>query len=375
MLTMMSDLHASGGGRLRGGRAGIYERSVELLLDRWNEVRDVLDGGTVSEQLGMDIDEIRCALERLAFDVHRERSSAGDEEAAEITDTELWKVLDRERSKERIVDERRVMDYLHERSGILLGESPSLYRFPHRSYQEYLAAGHLIRCDFPDLLEEVVAEDAALWREVVQLAAGQLVATPFMLFVLLDTLVSEPPPEALAARDPRFERALYAALVLEETGVGQRTSETKKLEVIRCWLEKCLEVGALPPKDRAVVGRVLARLGDRRQGIGVSEDGVPLIDWVEVPAGEFQMGSSNRDENAFSYEKPQHPVELESFSISRFPVTNAQYEAFTKDGGYTQAGRDDWTEEGWAWKAERDGPVKLEPDDLLANQPRVAVTW
>jgi hypothetical protein len=34
MLTMMADLHASDGGRLRGGRAGLYERSVELRLVR-----------------------------------------------------------------------------------------------------------------------------------------------------------------------------------------------------------------------------------------------------------------------------------------------------------------------------------------------------
>ncbi len=122
MLTMMTDLHASGGGRLRGGRAGIYEESVELLLDRWNEVRDV-SVGTAVEQLGMDVDQIRRALERLAFEVHRERGAPSAEEAAEISDHEVWKALDRERSRQRVVDERRVMDYLHQRSGILLAES------------------------------------------------------------------------------------------------------------------------------------------------------------------------------------------------------------------------------------------------------------
>ncbi len=361
MLTMMTDLHASGGGRLRGGRAGIYESSVELLLDRWNEVRDVPEGGTVSEQLGMNVDEIRRALERLAFDVHRDRGSANGDLPAEITDTELWQALDRERSHERLVDERRVMDYLHQRSGIILGESRNRYRFPHRSYQEYLAAGHLIRTGFPGLVAEVVAENAGLWREVVQLAAGQLVATPFMLWSLLGTLVPEPPPETPSADDPGFERAFYAALAVRETGIWRRAAgEEEKLERIRRWLEKCVEVGALPPPDRAEAGRVLGLLGDKRRGIDLTQDGVPEIDWVEVPAGAFRMGSSEDDKEAFEWEKPQHPVDLETFSIARYPITNAQYAAFVKDGGYAEEQRDCWTEAGWEWKEQREGPERLD---------------
>ena len=379
MLTMMTDLHASAGGRLRGGRAGIYERSVELLLDRWNEVRDVPEGGTVSEQLGMSVDEIRRALERLAFEVHRERGSAAGDRPAEITDAELWKALDRERAREKVVDERRVMDYLHQRSGILMGESPSLYRFPHRSYQEYLAAGHLIRTDFPGLLRDSVAEDPALWREVVQLAAGKVAPeTPFMLWTLLETLVPEAPPATPEADDPGFARALYAALALQETGGWRRTDagEAKKLERIRTWLERCVESGALAPPDRAAAGRVLGLLGDRRRGVGVSEAGVPDIDWVEVPAGRLLMGSSDDDEQAYDDEKPQHSVELKAFSISRYPVTNAQYAAFVDDGGYCEERPDCWTEEGWTWKGEREGPDDdLEPDFLLPNHPRVNVTW
>ena len=63
MLTMMTDLHASSGGRLPGGRAGLYERSVELLLDRWNELRGVLGGRSVAEHLGMTSRQLRRTLE------------------------------------------------------------------------------------------------------------------------------------------------------------------------------------------------------------------------------------------------------------------------------------------------------------------------
>ena len=138
MLTMMTDLHAACGGRLPGGRADLYERSVELLLDRWNEVRDVLAGKSISEHLGISAKRLRQALEDLAYEVHRKRGAEG-RGAAEITDVELWKALNKKRPEpaENLVDERQVRDYLHQRSGILIGESPERYRFPHRSFQEF----------------------------------------------------------------------------------------------------------------------------------------------------------------------------------------------------------------------------------------------
>jgi formylglycine-generating enzyme required for sulfatase activity len=49
--------------------------------------------------------------------------------------------------------------------------------------------------------------------------------------------------------------------------------------------------------------------------------------WVVVPAGPFLMGSSDN-------EKPQHTVELATYRIARYPVTNAEYQAFVQDSGH-----------------------------------------
>jgi formylglycine-generating enzyme required for sulfatase activity len=46
---------------------------------------------------------------------------------------------------------------------------------------------------------------------------------------------------------------------------------------------------------------------------------------VLVPAGEFTMGSSASDSQAYGDEKPQHTVYLDAFWIDKFEVTNAQY--------------------------------------------------
>jgi formylglycine-generating enzyme required for sulfatase activity len=94
------------------------------------------------------------------------------------------------------------------------------------------------------------------------------------------------------------------------------------------------EVTGDPPEARAQAGRVLAKLGDPRPGVGVREDGVPDIEWCEVPAGPFLMGSSEDDPDARDREKPQHKLTLPTYYVSRYPVTVAQFRAFVEDSGY-----------------------------------------
>jgi formylglycine-generating enzyme required for sulfatase activity len=46
---------------------------------------------------------------------------------------------------------------------------------------------------------------------------------------------------------------------------------------------------------------------------------------IEIPAGEFLMGSSNDSESALSDEKPQHHVTLDSFYMGETAVTQQQW--------------------------------------------------
>jgi formylglycine-generating enzyme required for sulfatase activity len=52
----------------------------------------------------------------------------------------------------------------------------------------------------------------------------------------------------------------------------------------------------------------------------IGKDGAPM---ALIPAGEFQMGSNERDN-----EKPVHTVYLDAFYIDKYEVTNAQYRKF-----------------------------------------------
>jgi gamma-glutamyl hercynylcysteine S-oxide synthase len=52
-------------------------------------------------------------------------------------------------------------------------------------------------------------------------------------------------------------------------------------------------------------------------------------EWIEVPAGSFEMGA---DAEGFAYdnERPRHTVELPAFEIARRPVTNANWAHFSE---------------------------------------------
>jgi formylglycine-generating enzyme required for sulfatase activity len=109
------------------------------------------------------------------------------------------------------------------------------------------------------------------------------------------------------------------------------------------------------PEVRAAMGRALGPLGlDSRAGVGV-KDGIPEIDWVRIPGGEFL------------YQKGE-PRRIETFYMARYAVTNAQYEAFLNaPDGY----RDDRWWEGFS----EPHRTPQQPRWGEPNHPMETVNW
>lgn len=65
--------------------------------------------------------------------------------------------------------------------------------------------------------------------------------------------------------------------------------------------------------------------------------------------GRARLGTDDRA-TAYDNERPRHDVEVAPFSIDVFPVTNAAFLEFMRDGGYDRRGL--WSDAGWSWREE-----------------------
>jgi len=80
---------------------------------------------------------------------------------------------------------------------------------------------------------------------------------------------------------------------------------------------------------------------------------------VTIFAGEFIMGSSKNDADAYSNEVPQREIFLPEYAIGRYPVTNFEYCVFVREGGHAPP---------FHWRG-KDYP------EGYADHPVVALNW
>jgi formylglycine-generating enzyme required for sulfatase activity len=271
-----------------------------------------------------------------------------------------------------------LLRYLEHRAGLLLGRREGVYAFPHRSFQEYLAACHLANTEpeFAVRLRELVWQDLTWWREVFLLGVGKKRQGGLSDAInVLNTLIPQAPAETDAIEARHWQAAVLAGEALLELRVPVKAAEQPHYQAIlrrlRQWLQQLIETGQLVPRERLVAGDVLGRLGDPRPGVGViviPETGltVPDIDWVEIAAGPFTMGSRADDEQAYDEEKPAHELTLPAFRISRYPITNAQYRPFVEASGYEEQRW--WTDEGWAWRQGAEADLSAIDDEDLKKR-------
>jgi iron(II)-dependent oxidoreductase len=78
--------------------------------------------------------------------------------------------------------------------------------------------------------------------------------------------------------------------------------------------------------------------------------GGATLDQMTVPGGNYPIGTDAHE--PYDNEHPRHMVELQEFSIDRFPVTSGQYIEFIAEGGYQRP--EFWNPTGWEWR-EKEG--------------------
>ena len=234
-------------------RAELYEHTVEL-LDRWN-IPSPAD--KLHEKLAnINLDRMRAALKLIAFELHSEQQSY----------QRYPTIIQRARLLDKLIEQQSlggglgagiedVLEYLATRNGILVSDAPDLYRFPHLTIQEYLAASALIEfydeCQmpadlrpasvegwiFPENIVALLCHDYARWRNVVLFAGAIIAAGKWqdMRWQLIDELL----PTRLDG--PLSEQQLHCISVGAEIwGESWLKSRTRSQAVIETHLARCL---------------------------------------------------------------------------------------------------------------------------------------
>ena len=342
LLTLMASLHAWRGGSLPDKREELYADTVDLLLEWWESqrvVRDakgeiVLTQPSLVEWLKVDRRKVRDLLNELAYRAHVVQPNLIG--TADISEEDLvFRLMHISQNPD--VKPARLVEFLTTRAGLLLQRGVGIYTFPHRTFQEYLAACYLTGDSYPDEVAKLAREAPNRWREIALLAGAKAArGGSFALWPLVDALCTGVPTEDNPVSDEWG--ALLAGQALLENADLQQLSfvNQNKVERIRSWQMHLLRSRVLPAIERARAGDALAQLGDQRFNPELwSLPSEPMLGFIEIPAGAFLMGSDRtKDSDALDDEQPQHGVELPTYYISRYPVTVAQFRAFVEDSSY-----------------------------------------
>jgi formylglycine-generating enzyme required for sulfatase activity len=237
------------------------------------------------------------------------------------------------------------IEYIHNRAGLLQAEGNRIFRFPHRTFQEYLAAVSIMKKgNFEQYLKERVLQDIDWWWEVFLLAAGSSRHTPKNIYDLVDTLLPEEPCDgaltpAIAACAGLSAQAMAETEFLthvhaEQAAPGRYTRVHKRVQTLL--LTALTADGILSPRERVVAGNALNWVEDPRFDPDrwylpkEKNDG-----FIKIAVGEFRMGSDRKKgKESFEDERPRHRVRLGPYAIAKYPVTVAQYDCFVQETGY-----------------------------------------
>ncbi len=262
------------------------------------------------------------------------------------------------------------------RSGLLEEKGGQYGFFTHKTFHEFLTGLYLAQNleddpqdNWATVLQARLTDDQ--WLEVTLLAAGSLAylnAAKANKFVKLLSDLGDADAEQTAA----LERA-----ALSQADFPPDRAQANRADLVQR-LERRMVNLQLQPQFRRRLGLALAALGDPRFARPLWEQPREEVlgnkgYFVAIPAGIFQMGTSEDDERrlkeqgveAYDDEKPQHPVGVSDFALGKYPVTNAEYRRFVDDPDYPNP--DYWPGEAGLWlsgQLDLEKHVAMYPKDI-----------
>ena len=372
LLTMMARVNYQRG--LPNSRAELYELFVNQLLYEWERQKQDLRGQPTSleallQAANVDTGRLTRALNELAYQVHSQAagSNAQNDTQGDTVDIPVsllegaLKPLHPGPRGEKAKWAAEVLELIADRSGLINAidttAGAELYKFSHRTFQDYLAARWLATAATGEKLkkfESHLAQEG--WREALLLGIGHLVAAPFnnyddallVIDELLPATVNDSVNDGETARQIVLLGEAYARLLGPQRAgeADNRKAAARVAAQLPPLLLTTMQQRDLPPRLRLEAGLLLDDLGH----LPADLDELVTINAVRTLGSEFKIG--------------------------KYPVTNHQYRRFVDAGGYSD--EQWWSEEGLRYKERHQWQEPRWWDDARFNrnsQPVVGISW
>lgn len=318
-------------GRIPPNRGELFDEFVYQLLKR--------EGLSVGDELSAKGRELSDRLEQLAWTM---QTSAVDDGVA-VGGVEL--TLPRAYAMSIVGGEAS----LYRAASANLLEDAQSVRFTHQLMQEYFTARRVLR-EFGygrkahDFWPAGSWWQPSGWEEAAVLAVG------------MSGKDAEPLIDWLSAANPEV-----AAVAIQRSGI--EFTDRCKLKLREAWLPQMTDLARQPEAAaRTAIGRGLGSVTlangeplDNRPGVGLRTDGLPDVEWVDIPGGSVKL------------EEVKGTFKVKRFRMAKYPITNFQFQSFLNaDDGYQDP---KW------WKNIEQISAPNRSTWLENNSPRTDVSW
>lgn len=314
-------------GFLPQDRVLLYEDCVDLLLWNWEELK--IPTGVVEEpqgirpllrQAGLQDIDFKRAFWKISYSLFSDNKD-------EIEIQDIVEAFHQIHPNHDWNWASNIVSAIQERAGLIVEHAQGKFSFPHRTFQEFLAASHLASLqECAKIAAQLAFEDR--WREVILLSVGRLVHISGDISKALD-LIAEMLLRDDVSNMPNY--GLFGTELLSEIGpqrirdkkLGQNLLE-KAVTLLTDWLNNSV----LDSKDRKRLGIILSLLGDPRFDSGklylprkFRGENESMLGFVFVSGGGGAMGPQGQEQD----------ISISDYFISRYPITEAQYWQFIQE--------------------------------------------
>ncbi|MEA5464885.1 NACHT domain-containing NTPase [Leptothoe sp. PORK10 BA2] len=221
-------------GKFKDSRAELYEEGIELLLEKWDDSRDI-ERDPVYKKLSINRKE--DLLSHVAFTTFAQSEYFFKRKRLEQPISDYIQNIPGVQTDPEalLVSSRKVLRSIEAQHGLLVERARNIYSFSHLTFQEYFTARNIIASRNPNILEQalqglVVNITEKRWREVFLLTAEMLPEADYLLELMkaqVDSLLagdeqlqtflmwgSEKSISVDVTYKPAAVRAFYLALAL-----------------------------------------------------------------------------------------------------------------------------------------------------------------